>query len=105
MIDSCGMEMKKEIKENKDKPIIIHIPMCEELCTRRDLFDINVRIPKNANEAFISTWNASKFEWYAIVQLNKTCDLFISYQQDDDGNYWGLIMPPSFKCSSSNSVW
>lgn len=86
-------EIEKKTAENKNKPLIIHIPMCKELCTQAPMFDINVRIATNLSDAFLATWDASNREWQALVDFNKRCCLYISYATDKDGNYWGLVMP------------
>jgi hypothetical protein len=88
-------EVEQKTAENKDKPLTVHVPMCKVLCTQEPLFDINVRIAMNAKEAFVTAWNASNMQWLALIDLNKACCLYISYKQDDNGNYWGLIMPSS----------
>ena len=89
-------EVEKKTAENKDKPLIIHVPMCKNLCTQAPIFDIDVRIATNINEAFIATWDASNHTWNAIVDINKHCCLYISHEIDRDGNYWGLIMPSDY---------
>lgn len=89
-------QMDKKEEENKEKPLIIHIPLAYTYGMHIPIFDIDVHIVKNMNMAFRVSFNASKYEWYAIYEINNLVTLYIGSLQDSDGNYYGLIFPSSY---------
>lgn len=89
-------QMDKKEEENKGKPLIIHVPLAYTYGMHIPIFDIDVHIVKDIKTAFHVSFNASKYEWQAIYEINNLVTLYIGSLQDSDGNYYGLILPSHY---------